>query len=92
MKPVQDVLNRIRWDPQFGANRFAIGYYDRVAERVIVVPFGELIFPPEEHHTFMIIDDAGEAHTIPYHRVRDIYRDGTLIWHRRQPPDKSHHE
>jgi uncharacterized protein (UPF0248 family) len=24
----------------------------------------------------------GEKHTIPLHRIREVYRNGQLIWHR----------
>lgn len=85
MQPVQDILNRIRWDPEFGRQSFQIGYYDRVAGRIVVVPFAELVFPPDDRYAFMIIDGEGTGHTIPYHRVRDIYRDGERIWHREPP-------
>ena len=57
MMPVQDLLHRIRWDPQFGKGEFEIGYDDRVAGRVVRVPFW---------------------------RVREVWRDGKLIW--RRPP------
>jgi uncharacterized protein (UPF0248 family) len=85
MKPIQDILNRIRWDPDFGNARFEIGYYDRLEDRVILVPFTEVWFSEEDHHAFELIDDEGAGHTIPYHRVRDVYRNGKRIWHREQP-------
>lgn len=85
MQPVQDILNRIRWDPGFAQQPFKVGYYDRVADRVVVVPFKELIFPPDDHYAFTVIDEDGVGHAIPYHRVRDIYRGSTRIWHRDAP-------
>lgn len=85
MQPVQDILNRIRWDPGYARQSFSIGYYDRVADRVVVVPFTDVIFPPDDHYAFTVIDDAGVAHSVPFHRVRDIYRAGRRIWHRGPP-------
>ena len=85
MQPVQDMLNRIRWDPGLAGQSFEIGYYDRVAGRVIVVPFRELVFSPDDHFAFTVLDEEGGAHSIPYHRVTDIYRDGQRIWHRHPP-------
>jgi len=33
MIPIQELLNRIKWDKSFGAGRFEITYYDRVEEK-----------------------------------------------------------
>ena len=82
MIPIHELLNRIRWDPQFGQGRFAVGYYDRVMNRVIVVPFQEIHFDPGDHFAFQFINDEGETHNVPLHRIRDVYKDGERIWHR----------
>ncbi len=49
---------------------------------IIKVPLKELLFDKEDHFDFELIDDMGETHTIPLHRIREVYRDGKLIWHR----------
>ncbi len=28
------------------------------------------------------MDADGYAHEVPFHRVRDVYKNGELIWHR----------
>ena len=82
MIPIQDLLNRIRWDQEFAKGRFEIGYYDRVEKKIIRVPFHALHFEPGDHFAFEITDALGEVHSIPYHRVHQVYRDGKLIWDR----------
>lgn len=82
MMPIQQLLNRIRWDESFGQAEFTIGYYDRVEDRIIKVSFSELIFPAGDHFDFQLVDDEGCVHNVPYHRIRQVYRDGQLIWHR----------
>ncbi|MGJ0484092.1 MAG: DUF504 domain-containing protein [Methylomicrobium sp.] len=82
MKPVQEMLSRIRWDKNWADDEFKIGYYDRVEQRIIIVPFKEIIFPKDEHFSFEVIDQQGESHSVPYHRVKAIYQNGRLIWHR----------
>jgi len=82
MKPVQEMLNRIRWDEAWADDEFNIGYYDRVEQRVVVVAFKEIFFPKDDHFSFDLIDQEGEWHSVPYHRVKAIYRNGRLIWHR----------
>ncbi len=82
MTPIRELLNRIRWDPAFGQARFAIGYYDRVAREIVKVPFREILFDPSDHYFFQVADDSGEVHSIPFHRVKEVYRNDVLIWHR----------
>lgn len=85
MIPIQDLLNRIRWDEHFGG-AFVIGYYDRVRDAIVQVAFSEISFPPGDHFAFELIDEEGIVHSVPYHRVRHVLRNGELIWQR------EHHE
>lgn len=82
MTPIHELLNRIRWDSEFGAAQFALGYYDRIAAQIIVVPFSELSFSRDDHFDFTLIDAEGAVHTIPLHRIRQVFRNGELIWQR----------
>ena len=83
MIPIQDLLNRIRWDQEFAKGNFKIGYYDRIEDKVIVIPLQQVLFPEQDHYTFQVMDPMGEIHRVPLHRVRDVYKDGELIWHRK---------
>ncbi len=82
MTPIHELLNRIRWDPDFAQGNFELGYYDRVEGKIIRVPFKEVIFPEDEPQTFKLIDADGEIHRVPFHRVREVYKDGHRIWQR----------
>ena len=82
MIPLQDLLNRIRWDKEFGRGRFDLGYYDRVEGKIITVPFQKVILTEGDHFAFHLIDQEGESISIPFHRVRQVYKDGRLIWER----------
>ncbi|MGP8200244.1 MAG: DUF504 domain-containing protein [Limisphaerales bacterium] len=82
MTPIRELLNRIRWDPEFGRGKFELGYFDRVENRVIVVPFRELTFPEDDPQAFRLADTEGRIHRVPFHRVREVYKDAQLIWHR----------
>jgi uncharacterized protein (UPF0248 family) len=86
MIPIQDLLHRIRWDPEFRKGRFEIAYLDKVADTLVRVPFTELRFEPGERFGFEIVGLHGESQLIPFHRVREVYRDGELIWQR--PPQE----
>ncbi len=82
MQPVQDLLHRIQWDQDFADAEFEIGYYDRVEDRIILVPFSALHFPEDDHFAFELYDASGGVRRVPFHRVREIYRDGRCIWKR----------
>ena len=82
MIPIQDLLHRIRWDQEFGSGEFVIGYYDRIEHEIILVPFCEIRFPKDGPGIFELIDQEGQTHSIPLHRVKSVYKNGELIWHR----------
>ena len=82
MIPIQLLLNRIRWDKAFGNARFTIGYYDRVAGRIVTVPLEKIDVEPGNHFSFSVLDADGSVHDVPFHRVREVHRDGQLIWQR----------
>jgi len=88
MQPIHELLSRIRWDPDYSRAMFEISYYDRVAQRLIRGPFRELYFPPGDQFAFALTDEEGETHHVPYHRVREVYRNGELIWQRQQASRK----
>jgi uncharacterized protein (UPF0248 family) len=85
MIPIHELLNRIRWDSEFAKGDFELGYYDRMANRVIVVPLKEVTFPTESPSTFELMDAEGQVHRIPFHRVREVYRNSQRIWRRPDP-------
>ena len=82
MKAIQELLNRIRWDKEYAKADFTVGYYDRIENKIILVPFRELYFDDEDHFGFQVLDDEGVTHNIPLHRVKEVYKNGKLIWHR----------
>lgn len=82
MIPIHELVSRIRWDEEYGKADFVIGYYDRVEERIIPVSLKELYFDKEDHFDFELLDEDGVTHTIPLHRIRQVFRNGELVWQR----------
>ena len=82
MMPVQDMLHRMQWDSAFGKSEFVVGYLDKVAGRVVRVPFGRVSFTRGDRFAFDVVEDDGSVHMVPFHRVREIWRDGVLVWKR----------
>jgi uncharacterized protein (UPF0248 family) len=82
MVPIEELLNRILWDKEFGKGDFEIGYEDHIGQKVIRVQFQNIRFKEGNHISFQAENTEGEVQTIPFHRVREVYKDGNLIWHR----------
>jgi uncharacterized protein (UPF0248 family) len=83
MTPIQDILHRIVWDPGFGSGSFVIGYRDRLRERIVRIPFERVVLGEGSRFSFDVVGRDGVARMIPYHRVREVLRDGVVIWRRR---------
>lgn len=82
MIPIHELLNRIRWDAEYAKGDFQIGYFDRMQQKIIKVPLKQIAFIREDHFAFQFYDEEGEAHSVPLHRIKEVYRGGELIWHR----------
>lgn len=89
MRPIHELLARIRWDAQFAGSRFVIGYWDRVARRVLRADLREIAWDADNPSLFDLTDAGGIVHSIPFHRVREVWRDGALIWQRHPAEDGS---
>ena len=42
----------------------------------------EVCFDKNDHYFFHFYDDEGEEHSVPLHRIKEVFRNGELIWHR----------
>ena len=82
MIPIQKLLNRIEWDEEFGKGDFELGIYDRVKDAVERIPLGAAVFEKGNRFSFNLADAEGEVITIPFHRIREVYKNGECIWKR----------
>ena len=82
MIPIRQLLNRICWDQEYAKADFKIGYYDRIENTIMVVSMEQVILEPNNHFSMRVLDYSGELHMVPFHRVRQVYRDDELIWER----------
>jgi uncharacterized protein (UPF0248 family) len=83
MIPIQELLSRICWDKEFAQGEFVIGYYDRIKNEIISVPLKAAHFTEGDRFAFQVFDEEGEVYTVPFHRIREVRKDGELIWQRR---------
>lgn len=82
MIPIHELLARIRWDPEFGKGKFELAYEDKIERQHKRVPLERIIIEPGQHFAFEAEEEDGTLHTVPFHRVRKVWRDGMIIWER----------
>lgn len=82
MIPLHELLSRIYWDPEFGRGEFRIGYVDHKCDKLVYVPLPEMRREEDSHFSFEVTNEDGVVHSVPYHRVKEVWKDGVLIWHR----------
>lgn len=83
MKPIADIINKIKWDERENPEDYTIGYEDRILKKIIEVRFADIKRIDEG---FMIIDKEVkgriEEASIPLHRARVVKKKGEIVWKR----------
>ncbi len=82
MVPIQELLARIRWDPEFGRGEFVLGYLDHVNHDLRHVALRDAQPDPRNPSMLDIVDDQGRVISLPVHRIRQVLRNGEMIWQR----------
>ena len=82
MQPIHELLNRIRWDKAFARGEFELAYVDHQRDALVHVKLEDVFHDPEDHFRIGVIDEDGNVQHIPYHRVRELRKNGELIWQR----------
>jgi uncharacterized protein (UPF0248 family) len=75
-KTERDLLIRIRWDASLEPGEYSVRYLDRLSKKLVTVPYAELSF----EGGLMRHGDS----MIPMHRVREIARNGEVVWRKRR--------
>jgi uncharacterized protein (UPF0248 family) len=82
MIPLQKLLARIRWDPRFARGRFELAYVDHQRPAPVRIALDRIRVRPGNRFSFDCVDEDGNAVSIPFHRVRIVFRDGVPVWKR----------
>jgi len=82
MQTLRDLLNRIQWDSDFGTGFFELGVYDRKEDCLIRIQLDNIHFDEGNSFSFSTMDLSGTKLRIPFHRVKEVRKDGCLIWKR----------
>ena len=85
MQPIHRLLSRVRWDEEFGKGEFELAYVERGQQELERVSLDQVKFKEGNRFSFLAFGEDEVYHDIPYHRVREVYKDGELIWKRPDP-------
>jgi uncharacterized protein (UPF0248 family) len=72
---VREILNKLKWHPNYEFFRVLVIYTDRLAETKTGIVSGSEI--AEIGHKFLFLKGGG---VIPQHRVVEILYDGKTVW------------
>ena len=77
MQPIQDLINKIKWDKRESPKDYSLIYIDLGKEK-------ELAYTKIKRleGNFMIIDKLGKEVDIPLHRIRKVKKKGKTVWKR----------
>lgn len=84
MTPINELLNHIRWDAEFGRASFVLGYVDQDSDSVRYLALSDVRPDARNPSLLDVVDDRGARITIPFNRVRELLRDGEVIWRERR--------
>lgn len=79
MQPIQDLLNKIKWDKRENPKFFSIFYYDRILNKLIKIPYAKI---KKLEGSFMVLDNEDETN-IPLHRIKKVMKNNDVVWERK---------
>jgi len=84
MRTSHALLLRLRHDPQFDFSKAEVGFVDRGAPGDRSAVRGDKIVSLEQG--WMEIESDMKTKLIPFHRIRRITYDGTIMWEKSDDP------
>jgi len=81
MRPISELINKIRWDGREKPEEYTLFYLDRVTKEHKALRFQDI---KRVEGNFIITDKDGEETNIPLHRMRYVKRGEKIVW-QRQP-------
>ena len=79
MQPIQDLLNKIKWDKRENPEQYSIFYYDRILKKLIKIAYNKI---KRIEGSFMVLDNEEESN-IPLHRIKKVVKNSIIIWERK---------
>jgi len=75
MVPIQDLLNKIKWDKRENPSEYIIFYFDRILKKLIKIPYTKI---KKLEGSFMVLDNEEESN-IPLHRIKKVMKNNVVV-------------
>jgi len=85
MRPVIDLINKIKWDEKENPEDYTIGYEDRVSKKIVEIRYADI---KRMEGNFMVVERDLEEASIPVHRIRVVKKNNKIVWQRPKSPSK----
>lgn len=79
MKPIIDLLNKIKWDKRENLEDYEVFYFDRVSRKLIGIPYKSI---KRIEGRFMAVEKDDKETEIPLHRIKIVKKKGEAVWKR----------
>lgn len=79
MIPIQDLLNKIKWDKRENPQEYSIFYLDRILNKLIEISYAKI---KKIEGSFMVLDNEDETN-IPLHRIKKVMKNKVVVWERK---------
>ena len=79
MMLLKELLDKIKWDKSEDPEQYSVFYLDRIAKKLVELKYKEI---KRIEDSFMVIVRDNEETFIPLHRVKEVRRQGKLVWRR----------
>ncbi|MDP6139425.1 MAG: DUF504 domain-containing protein [Candidatus Woesearchaeota archaeon] len=79
MQPIQNLLNKIKWDKRENPEQYSIFYYDRIIKKLIEIPYTKI---KRIEGSFMVLNNEEESN-IPLHRIKKVAKNNIIVWERK---------
>lgn len=77
MQPIQDLINKIKWDKRENPSNYSLIFIDLGKEKEIYYTDIKRL-----EGNFMILINNDEEVEVPLHRIRKVKKKGKIIWER----------
>ena len=79
MIPIQDLINKIKFDSREKPEDYVLFYLDRIEGELKPIKFLEI---KRTEGNFLVLEKKGEEVEIPMHRIKKVERKGEVVWER----------
>lgn len=79
MRPIKDLLNKIKWDKREKPEDYSLFYFDRISKELIKIDYTDI---KSFEDNFIVVEKNNEESFIPMHRIKEVRKNNIIVWKR----------